>query len=99
MVKIILSFGLPVHSSVCECVLRFTTSLISSHHFPQGSAIIDRFGRRRILLTATAAITCILAIVTGLLSDAGQLSPMRSNAGITFIYLFMVVFSFGWTPM
>ncbi|KAG2010209.1 hexose transporter [Coprinopsis cinerea AmutBmut pab1-1] len=64
-----------------------------------GSAVIDRFGRRKILLAATGAITGILAIVTGLLSDAGELNAVRSNAGITFIFLFMVVFSFGWTPM
>ncbi|PFH53982.1 hypothetical protein AMATHDRAFT_72998 [Amanita thiersii Skay4041] len=62
-----------------------------------GSAIIDRFGRRRILLTSTSIIAAILAIVTGLLSSVGNAA--RSNAGITFIYLFMVVFSFGWTPM
>ncbi|PPR07805.1 hypothetical protein CVT26_014990 [Gymnopilus dilepis] len=62
-----------------------------------GSATIDRFGRRRILLVATSVMVAILAIVTGLLSSFG--SAARSNAGITFIYLFMVVFSFGWTPM
>ena len=59
--------------------------------------IIDRFGRRRILLTATSAITVILAIVSGLLSSQGN--AMRATAGIALIYLFMVVFSFGWTPM
>ncbi|KAH6912938.1 general substrate transporter [Coprinopsis sp. MPI-PUGE-AT-0042] len=79
--------------------LNFVNSVTSYIGALSGSAIIDRFGRRRILLTATAAITGILAIVTGLLSDAGELSPVRSNAGISFIYLFMVVFSFGWTPM
>lgn len=79
--------------------LNFVNSVTSYIGALSGSAIIDRFGRRRILLLATGSIIGILAIVTGLLSDAGELSPMRSNAGITFIYLFMVVFSFGWTPM
>lgn len=59
--------------------------------------IIDRFGRRKILLTSTCIITVILAIVTGLLSSKGD-AP-QGNAGISFIFLFMVVFSFGWTPM
>ncbi|KAF9046721.1 general substrate transporter [Panaeolus papilionaceus] len=62
-----------------------------------GSAIVDRFGRRRILLVSTIAISVILVIINGLLSSFGN--AQRANAGITFIYLFMVVFSFGWTPM
>jgi MFS family permease len=62
-----------------------------------GSFIVDRFGRRRILLLATTTIAVILAIVSGLLSTTG--SAARANAGITFVFLFMVVFSFGWTPM
>ena len=42
----------------------------------------------------------ILAITTVLLSDDGKTkSATRANAGISFIYLFMVVYSFGWTPM
>ncbi|KAI3607710.1 protein phosphatase 2c ptc3 [Moniliophthora roreri] len=58
---------------------------------------VDRFGRRKNLFWATFTITCILAIVTGLLSQNGNAT--RSNAGISFIFLFMVCFSFGWTPM
>ncbi|KDR77321.1 hypothetical protein GALMADRAFT_279081 [Galerina marginata CBS 339.88] len=63
----------------------------------QGSATVDRYGRRKILLLATSVMVVLLAIVTGLLSSIG--SAARANAGITFIYLFMVVYSFGWTPM
>jgi hypothetical protein len=40
-----------------------------------------------------------MAIVAGLLSDAGTQNAMRANAGITFIFLFMVFFSFGITPL
>ncbi|TFK40545.1 general substrate transporter [Crucibulum laeve] len=77
--------------------LNFVNSVTSYLGALSGSAIIDRFGRRKILLLSTISITVILAIVTGLLSSDGN--AMRANAGITFIYLFMVVFSFGWTPM
>ncbi|KJA16923.1 hypothetical protein HYPSUDRAFT_46832 [Hypholoma sublateritium FD-334 SS-4] len=62
-----------------------------------GSATVDRFGRRKVLLYSTIVMCVILAIVTGLLSEFGNAA--RANAGITFIYLFMVVFSYGWTPM
>ncbi|KAJ2919200.1 hypothetical protein MD484_g1231, partial [Candolleomyces efflorescens] len=77
--------------------LNFVNSVTSYIGALAGSFVIDRFGRRRILLTATSAVTVILAIVCGLLSEQGN--SMRANAGITFIYLFMVIFSFGWTPM
>ncbi|KAF5382700.1 hypothetical protein D9615_002928 [Tricholomella constricta] len=79
--------------------LNFVNSVTSYVGALSGSAIIDRFGRRKILLTSTSMITCILAIVTGLLSSNGDGNATQANAGITFIFLFMVVFSFGWTPM
>jgi hypothetical protein len=63
----------------------------------KGSAMVDRIGRRKLLLIGTSCITVILAIVSGLLSETG--STARSNAGVTFIFLFGVFFSFGWTAM
>ncbi|PPR01740.1 hypothetical protein CVT24_001560 [Panaeolus cyanescens] len=80
-----------------QLTLNFVNSVTSYIGALSGSAIVDRFGRRRILLVSTTTIAAILAIVTGLLSSFGNAA--RANAGITFIYLFMVVFSFGWTPM
>ncbi|KAF8885092.1 general substrate transporter [Gymnopilus junonius] len=56
--------------------------------FLQGSVTVDRYGRRKILLLATSLMIIVLTAVTGL-----------ANLGIIFIYLFMVVYSFGWTPM
>ncbi|KAF8895382.1 CobB/CobQ-like glutamine amidotransferase domain-containing protein [Infundibulicybe gibba] len=80
-----------------QLTLNFVNSVTSYIGALTGSAIIDRYGRRKILLASTGTMIVILAVVTGLLSSFG--SAARSNAGITFIYLFMVVFSFGWTPM
>lgn len=40
-----------------------------------------------------------MAIVAALLSPAGHQSSTRASAGIAFIYLFMVFFSVGWTPL
>ncbi|CAA7261515.1 unnamed protein product [Cyclocybe aegerita] len=80
-----------------QLTLNFVNSVTSYIGALSGSAIIDRFGRRKILLLSTISITAILAIVSALLSSFGN--SARANAGITFIYLFMVVFSFGWTPM
>ncbi|TEB39855.1 general substrate transporter [Coprinellus micaceus] len=77
--------------------LNFVNSVTSYIGALSGSFIVDKFGRRRILLTSTTAITVILILVSGLLSSQGNTA--RANAGVTFIYLFMVIFSFGWTPM
>lgn len=56
-----------------------------------GAAVVDRFGRRKLLLTGTSCLVVILAIITGLLHGAsGKKEPpvgwstARSNAGITF---------------
>ncbi|KAF8908874.1 general substrate transporter, partial [Gymnopilus junonius] len=80
-----------------QLTLNFVNSITSYMGALAGSATIDRFGRRKILLIATSVMVAILTIVTALLSSFG--SAARSNAGITFIYLFMVAFSYGWTPM
>ncbi|KAF4617666.1 hypothetical protein D9613_005871 [Agrocybe pediades] len=80
-----------------QLTLNFVNSVTSYIGALTGSAIIDRYGRRKILLLSTSTMIVILATVTGLLSSFG--SAARANAGITMIYLFMVVFSFGWTPM
>jgi len=79
--------------------LNFVNSVTSYIGALSGSAIIDRFGRRKILLTSTTMITGILAIITGLLNTNDKANVSQANAGISFIFLFMVVFSFGWTPM
>lgn len=42
-------------------------------------------------------LVVLLAIIAGLLSSSGN--EIRTNAGISFIFLFMVAYSFGWTPM
>ncbi|KAF8955286.1 general substrate transporter [Flammula alnicola] len=80
-----------------QLTLNFVNSVTSYMGALCGSATVDRFGRRKVLLYSTIVMSVILAIVTGLLRSFG--SAVRANAGITFIYLFMVVFSYGWTPM
>ncbi|KDR82784.1 hypothetical protein GALMADRAFT_151830 [Galerina marginata CBS 339.88] len=79
-----------------QLTLNFVNS-VTSYIGALTATTVDRYGRRKILLLATSVMVVILAAVTGLLSSFG--SAVRANAGITFIYLFMVVFSFGWTPM
>jgi hypothetical protein len=48
-----------------------------------------------------AAVSCAtgMFLVTGLTSPAGRKTMAGANAGIVFIYLFMVFYSIGWTPL
>ncbi|KAF5369432.1 hypothetical protein D9758_002669 [Tetrapyrgos nigripes] len=72
-----------------KLTLNFVNSVTSYAGALAGSFTVDKFGRRKNLLFSTMTITVILAIATGLLSQEGNAA--RSNAGITFIFLFMVV--------
>jgi MFS family permease len=80
-------------------VLNFVNSVTSFIGALTGTAVVDRVGRRTLMLTAAISCTLGMAIVAGLLSDSGEQNAMRANAGITFIFLFMVFYSFGWTPL
>ncbi|THH16980.1 hypothetical protein EW146_g3745 [Bondarzewia mesenterica] len=82
-----------------QLTLNFVNSVTSFLGALAGSASADHIGRRRILLMSTGCCVVTLAIVTGRLSDAGHSSSTRSNAGIAWIYIFMVLFSYGYTPM
>lgn len=50
-----------------------------------GTALVDRVGRRKLMLFSSVACMCGMAIVGGLLSPAGEQSNTRANAGISFI--------------
>lgn len=80
-------------------VLNFVNSVTSFIGALTGTALVDHVGRRFLMLFSSVSCMSGMFIVAGLLSSAGQKSTMRANAGITFIYLFMVFFSFGWTPL
>jgi MFS family permease len=81
-----------------KLTLNFVNSVTSFAGALFGSWTVDRLGRRRQLLIGTAICATLLFTITGLLSGKTY-SEVRSNAGISLIYLFMVVFSFGWTAM
>ncbi|KIY67110.1 general substrate transporter [Cylindrobasidium torrendii FP15055 ss-10] len=86
-----------IQSQQTRLVLNFVNSLTSFAGALGGTFTVDRFGRRTILLWGTVAITCILAMITGLLSSEG--TSAQANTGIAFIFIFGVVYSFGWTAM
>jgi MFS family permease len=80
-----------------KLTLNFVNSVTSYAGALFGSWTVDRIGRRRQVLISTTMCAIVLFTVTGLLSGKGEAA--RSNAGISLIYLFMVIFSFGWTAV
>ncbi|TPX18494.1 uncharacterized protein E0L32_011607 [Thyridium curvatum] len=66
-----------------------------------GARMTDVIGRRPLLLYTTVFCACCFAIITGTskmaTDDPHQTSA--ANATIAFIFIFGVVFSFGWTPL
>jgi MFS family permease len=72
-------------------VLNFINSITSMMGALSGALVVDRLGRRKLLLTGTSALVVCLAIVVGLLHGASgntkadpHWSAARGNAGITF---------------
>jgi MFS family permease len=66
-------------------VLNLVNSVTSFIGALTGTAVVDHFGRRPLLLFASFSCTAGMAIVAGLLSPAGPQSTTRANAGISFI--------------
>jgi sugar porter (SP) family MFS transporter len=79
--------------------LNFVNSVTSFAGALTGTAIVDKVGRRKLMLFACCCCCVGMFIVGGLLSPAGTQTVGRANAGIAFIFLFMVFFSLGWTPL
>lgn len=66
-----------------------------------GARLTDKVGRRPLLLYTTIFCSISFAIITGtskLATDNPSNTP-AANTTIAFIYLFGIIFSFGWTPL
>jgi len=66
-----------------------------------GARWTDKFGRRPLLLYTTIFCSFCFAIITGtskLASDDVH-NQSAANTAIAFIFIFGIVFSFGWTPL
>ncbi|KUJ11142.1 putative lactose permease [Mollisia scopiformis] len=65
-----------------------------------GARMTDKIGRRPLLLWSILFSSICFAIITGTTKLAVEHNnKMASNVAITFVYLFGIVFSFGWTPL
>jgi len=63
-----------------------------------GLRFIHKFGRRKLLMFSSAGMSASVAIITACTANqAGK--PAVGGTGIAFLYVFLVVFAFAWTPM
>ena len=60
-----------------------------------GLCLIDRWGRRPLLITGSLLMTACLSIITACTAQH-EGKPAVSGAGIAFLYIFLVVFAFCW---
>ena len=66
-----------------------------------GARLTDKIGRRPLLLYSIVFCSICFAIITGTskLATQEKFNASAANATIAVIYLFGIVFSFGWTPL
>lgn len=58
---------------------------------------MDRVGRRKLLIGASMGMSLSVAVITACTAQqAGK--PIVGGVGIAFVYVFLVVFAFSWTP-
>lgn len=66
-----------------------------------GSMLLDKAGRRPLLLSTLMGCIICFTIITPLskAADNDNANSAAANASIAFIYLFGITFSFAWTPL
>ncbi|KAI8137384.1 general substrate transporter [Fennellomyces sp. T-0311] len=63
---------------------------------------LDHFGRKPMLLTASAFMTCcmvIIAVITGLFSDDWPNHTREGWVAVVFVYIFIANFAYSWGPI
>ncbi|KAF4974832.1 hypothetical protein FZEAL_8293 [Fusarium zealandicum] len=66
-----------------------------------GARLTDVIGRRPLLLCSIVLCSCCFAIITGTskLSLDEPSNTAAANTTVAFIFIFGIIFSFGWTPL
>ncbi|KEF59366.1 uncharacterized protein A1O9_04210 [Exophiala aquamarina CBS 119918] len=63
-----------------------------------GLRFVEKLGRRKVLMASSAGMSASVAVITACTArQAGK--PAVGATGVAFLYVFLVVFAFAWTPM
>ncbi|KIY02247.1 uncharacterized protein Z520_02385 [Fonsecaea multimorphosa CBS 102226] len=63
-----------------------------------GLRFVEKLGRRKVLMVSSAGMSASVAVITACTANqAGK--PAVGATGVAFLYVFLVVFAFAWTPM
>jgi len=63
-----------------------------------GLRFVEKLGRRKTLMVSSAGMSASVAVITACTANqAGK--PAVGGTGVAFLYVFLVVFAFAWTPM
>lgn len=99
-----------IHGEIKQTNVQIGMSAVQVVFAASGAAIVDKVGRRPMLLTVNV-VCCLcwigvivpssIANITDLDSEAQRTSvpPPVSKAVLGFVYIFQMCYSFGWTPM
>ena len=86
-------------------VLCFIAALVYSF-FPLlsqiGTLLVDRRGRRPLIFYVTLSLSVLWAVIvatTAVFKESDEQNKHAANASIAIIYIFRIVYSFGYTPM
>ena len=67
-----------------------------------GTFMVDKRGRRPLIFYVTFSLSILWAIIvatTAVFQESGQQNKAAANASIAIIYIFRMIYSFGYTPM
>src|SRR5271156_1036277 len=67
-----------------------------------GTFMVDKRGRRPLIFYVTFSLSILWAIIvatTAVFQESSQRNKAAANASIAIIYIFRMIYSFGYTPM
>ncbi|CAE6416392.1 unnamed protein product [Rhizoctonia solani] len=87
-----------ITSSNAQLVLNFVMSIVSFGGACTGVSLLDKVGRRPLMMFSTTVGAICLAVVSACTAKYEE-SKAIAQTGVAFIYLFNVLFSLGFTPL
>jgi len=63
-----------------------------------GLRMMHKFGRRKLLMCSSAGMSISIAVITACTAQQKG-KPSVGGTGIAFLYIFLIIFAFAWTPM